>query len=53
MYDGVSLSDGLQRATGEFSVTVKRRGAKFRYWGIASGRVFEGSVSAAAGAGLV
>jgi urease accessory protein len=27
MYDGVSLSDGLQRATGELRVSVKRRGA--------------------------
>jgi urease accessory protein len=26
MYDGVSLSDGLQRATGELRVSVKRRG---------------------------
>ncbi len=26
MYDGVSLSDGLQRATGDFFVAVKRRG---------------------------
>src|ERR1700734_2515840 len=25
MYDGVSLSDGLQRATGELRVSVKRR----------------------------
>jgi urease accessory protein len=28
MYDGVSLSDGLRRATGELSVAVKRRGAE-------------------------
>ena len=28
MYDGVSLSDGLQRATGELRVSVKRRGAE-------------------------
>jgi hypothetical protein len=28
MYDGVSLSDGLQRATGELIVSVKRRGAE-------------------------
>ena len=28
MYDGVSLSDGLQRATGELIVAVKRRGAE-------------------------
>jgi urease accessory protein len=26
MYDGVSLSDGMQRATGELRVSVKRRG---------------------------
>ncbi len=28
MYDGVSLSDGLQRATGELRVSVKRRGGE-------------------------
>ena len=28
MYDGVSLSDGLQRATGELRVSVKRRGSE-------------------------
>ncbi len=28
MYDGASLSDGLQRATGELRVSVKRRGAE-------------------------
>ena len=28
MYDGVSLSDSLQRATGELRVSVKRRGAE-------------------------
>jgi urease accessory protein len=28
MYDGVSLSDGLQRASGEFVVAVKRRGSE-------------------------
>jgi urease accessory protein len=27
MYDGVSLSDGLQRATGELRLSVKRRGS--------------------------
>jgi urease accessory protein len=28
MYDGVSLSDGLQRATGELRLSVKRRGGE-------------------------
>src|ERR1700728_635334 len=28
MYDGVSLFDGLQRATGELRVSVKRRGGE-------------------------
>jgi len=28
MYDGVSLSDGLQRATGELRLSVKRRGVE-------------------------